>query len=94
MGSNSSTLMPLLEEQFMAVMAGDPTDEELVEIAEEKRRKSREATENAAKKTFKVTGGNMEKTSLKDDELRDTDENADETTDKENSDSDNDGNIF
>ena len=45
----------MTEEQFEAVMAGDPTDEELVEIAEEKRRKSREATENSAKKTFKVT---------------------------------------
>ena len=44
----------MTEEQFMAVMSGDPTDEELVEIAEEKRRKSREATENAAKKTFRV----------------------------------------
>ncbi len=45
----------MTEEQFMAVMEGDPTDEELVEIAEEKRRKSREATENASRKTFKMT---------------------------------------
>ena len=45
----------MTEEQFMAVMEGEPTDEELVEIAEEKRRRSREATENNAKKTFKVT---------------------------------------
>ncbi|MBE6704561.1 MAG: ATP-dependent metallopeptidase FtsH/Yme1/Tma family protein [Ruminococcaceae bacterium] len=44
----------MTEEQFMAVMAGEPTDEELVEIAEEKRRKSREATENSSKQTFKV----------------------------------------
>lgn len=45
----------MTEEQYIAVMEGEPTDEELIEIAEEKRRKSREATESAAKKTFKVT---------------------------------------
>ena len=48
----------MTEEQFTAVMEGEPTDEELLEIAEEKRRKSREATESSEKKTFKVTSKN------------------------------------
>ncbi len=73
----------MTEEQFMAVMAGDPTDEELVEIAEEKRRKSREATESAAKKTFKVTKNGAPSI---DDIAEETSENIDNTsdTDKDN----------
>ena len=74
----------MTEEQFEAVMAGDPTDEELVEIAEEKRRKSREATENSAKKTFKVTS----KTEISDasDVSEENDVTDSEESEKDNSD--------
>ena len=74
----------MTEEQFEAVMAGDPTDEELVEIAEEKRRKSREATDNSAKKTFKVTS----KTEISDasDVSEENDVTDSEESEKDNSD--------
>ena len=74
----------MTEEQFNAVMEGEPTDEELIEIAEEKRRRSREATENAAKKTFKVT----EKTEIGEESVSDSTSETDNSDNSDNSDSD------
>ncbi len=70
----------MTEEQFVAVMEGEPTDEELIEIAEEKRRKSKEATENSGKQTFKVTKNGAplaEDTADVSENVSDADTNAD-----------------
>ena len=78
----------MTEEQFEAVMNGEPTDDELVFIAEEKRRKSREATED-------TENANQQDTAQDDNDAEkaeNTENNAEQNSD--NPDSGTNGNNF
>ncbi len=85
----------MTEEQFIAVMEGNPTDDELVEIAEEKRRKSREATENAERENASSEGSDSndnaptdaskeEKNAQDNFDIFGNSQNSDDTTDNNN----------